>query len=353
MNPTVSVCVPTFNSAKYLRECLDSILSQTFTDFELLIVDNYSSDETPSIAKEYADRDRRIRVIVNEQNIGAVPNFNRCVGLAQGSWIKFVFSDDFIAPRCLELMLAASKPESALICCRRNILLEDGRIESRRLLDEIFPGLTEISANDYCNAFLDELRLGFTGKFENNWIGEPTNVMMRRSVFYRLGIFNPYLDGYCDLEFWTRVAAHVGIIYVPETLATFRVHKQALHRISRSEAHRKYRHSVLDPLIILHDFAFNPVYAPLREAAANGNPSVNLTELFAKRAYACWGETIGKSLLLKEWEKVASIYPNCSYFVKCNHTKFAPEYFFSRLKRKVKSLGSLGDRKLPVFFEIG
>jgi glycosyltransferase involved in cell wall biosynthesis len=114
MKPLVSVCIPTYNGAKYLKECLDSVLAQTFTDFEVLIVDDKSSDETLSIAQEYATYDPRFRVIQNECNLGLVGNWNRCVELAQGEWIKFIFQDDLIEPACLERMLAVRKSESAI-----------------------------------------------------------------------------------------------------------------------------------------------------------------------------------------------------------------------------------------------
>jgi len=124
MKPLVSVCIPTFNGAKYFRECLDSVLAQKFTGFEVLIVDDKSSDETFSIAQEYATYDHRIRAIQNDYNLGLVSNWNRCAELAQGEWIKFVFQDDLIEPACLETMLAASKSESYIIFCRRNFIIE-------------------------------------------------------------------------------------------------------------------------------------------------------------------------------------------------------------------------------------
>ncbi len=340
--PLVSVCIPTYNGEQYLKDCLDSVLAQTFSDFEVLLVDDCSSDETVNIAKEYADCDGRIRVICNSYNLGLVGNWNRCIELAQGEWIKFVFQDDLINPSCLEKMLAASKPESSLICCRRNLLFEDGRIESTQKkfwsIDNLLPGLTEISANDYCNTFLNKMRYDFGAGPIGNFIGEPTAVMLRRSVFYRIGIFNPHLVYQCDFEFWIRVAVNLGITYVPETLATFRLHNKSTTAFNRSEPYRLYRSITLDWLILLHNFAFHPVYAPLREAAANCNPSVNLEDLLAKRAYEARGAALGNSRFLKEWEKIASLYPNFPGFVKRSHTKFATHYLIFRLKRKLIDL---------------
>ncbi len=343
--PLISVCIPTYNGEKYLRECFDSVLAQTFSDFEVLVVDDHSSDETLKIAKEYAEHDQRIRVVPNERNLGLVGNWNRCIELAQGEWIKFVFQDDLIKPSCLEKMLAASKPESALICCKRNFLFEDGRIESPKTkiwsLDYLFPGLTEISATDYCNTFLNKMRCDFGAEpiWIGNFIGEPTSVMVRRTVFNRIGIFNPHLVHKCDFVFWTRVAVHLGITYVPETLATFRVHKESTSAFNNSQPHRRYRSMILDWLILLHNFAFDPVYATLREAAANHNPTINLADLFTKRAYEAWRPTLEDPRFLQEWKKVTSLDLSFPDFTKRSYPKLATYYFISRLKRKLKSTG--------------
>ncbi len=321
MKPLISVCIPTFNGAKYIKECLDSVLAQTFTDFEVLIVDDKSSDETLSIAQEYATYDPRFRVIQNKCNLGLVGNWNRCVELAQSEWIKFLFQDDLIEPACLERMLAVRKPETAIICCRRNFIFEAHTTEDTRQyyltylsLEKLFPGLTEISARDCCEATLDNIWV--------NFVGEPTAVMLHRNVFYRFGVFNPHLIQICDLEFWTRIAIHTGIIYIPETLATFRVHARSTSAINHTS--RYYRTRILEQLPMLHDFAFHPNYAPLRTAATSRNPPVNLVKLFSKRAhqarmiaaYEATKPVNPDPSFLEEWNKIIHYYPNLSNFSK-------------------------------------
>ena len=106
-SPRVSVCIPTYNGALYLQECMESILGQTFVGIEILAVDDRSSDKTRAILDSFAKRDARVRILSNARNLGLVGNWNRCIELAQGEWIKFVFQDDWIAPECLERMLDA------------------------------------------------------------------------------------------------------------------------------------------------------------------------------------------------------------------------------------------------------
>ncbi|GAX44186.1 putative glycosyl transferase [Tolypothrix sp. NIES-4075] len=313
MQPIVSICIPTYNGAKYLRECLDSVLTQTFTDFEVLLIDDQSSDETLSIAQEYAAKDSRICVKQNERNLGLVGNWNRCIELAQGQWIKFVFQDDLIAPECLEKMLAASKPDSSIICCLRNFIFEAGTPEktrhffkNRASLEKLFPESTEISASDYCQAVLKQI--------DDNFVGEPTVVMLRRDVFYRFGTFNPHLIQLCDLEFWTRVAIHTGMVYVRETLATFRVHNNAT--TAKNHSGRQYRTSTLDPLILLHDCALHPTYAPLRIVATNQPKSFDLVARLRKQCYWAWRDSKKDSNSLAEWEKMTLLYPAIYKFAK-------------------------------------
>lgn len=338
MQPIVSICIPTYNGAKYLKECLDSVLAQTFTDFEVLLVDDKSSDETLDIAQEYAERDTRINIIRNEKNLGLVGNWNRCIELAQGEWIKFVFQDDLIAPECLEKMLAASKPDSSIICCLRNFIFEAGTPENTRhffknrvLLEKLFPESTQISASDYCQAVLKQI--------DDNFVGEPTVVMLRRNIFYKFGTFNPHLIQICDLEFWTRVAIHTGMVYVPETLATFRVHSNAT--TAKNHSGRQYRTTALDPLVLLHDFALHPIYEPLRIVAASQSKPIDLVALLKDKSYWVWREARRNSDSLAEWEKMTRLYPAPAKFAKRSMIQRAiinvmliPQY----LKRKIKNL---------------
>ena len=126
MTATVSICVPTYNGGRYLGPCLASALAQTFADFELVVVDDGSADATPEIVRHYAGSDARIRVWRNEEKLGLVANWNRCVELARGEWVKFLFQDDLLEPSCLDEMLRASRSGVDLVVARRGLLFEDG-----------------------------------------------------------------------------------------------------------------------------------------------------------------------------------------------------------------------------------
>lgn len=105
--PLVSVVMTSYNREKYIGEAIEAVLSSTYKAFELIIVDDYSMDETVKIAWEFAAKDDRIKVFVNEKNLGDYPNRNKAASLAKGKYIKYVDSDDYIYPNGLEIMVNA------------------------------------------------------------------------------------------------------------------------------------------------------------------------------------------------------------------------------------------------------
>ena len=113
--PTISVIVPVYNVEKYLRCCVDSILAQTFTDIEVLLVDDGSTDSSGAICDEYAQLDRRVRVF-HKTNGGVSSARNLGLDEATGRWIMFVDSDDKVSPEICERLLEHVSEGSMSIC---------------------------------------------------------------------------------------------------------------------------------------------------------------------------------------------------------------------------------------------
>jgi glycosyltransferase involved in cell wall biosynthesis len=111
--PLVSVVTPFYNTADYLRECIESVLSQTYANFEYLLVDNQSTDGSASIATEYVAKDQRVRVIRNAEFVGQVPNYNGALRhvASDARYVKMVQADDCIFPECLERMVAVAEAQ--------------------------------------------------------------------------------------------------------------------------------------------------------------------------------------------------------------------------------------------------
>ena len=99
--PKISICIPVYNGERFLPQAVESTLLQTYPDFEVIIVDNASTDGTARWAADMAAGNSKIRLFINDLNIGLVGNLNRCLEYAQGTYIKFLMADDLLLPRCL------------------------------------------------------------------------------------------------------------------------------------------------------------------------------------------------------------------------------------------------------------
>ncbi len=128
--PRVSLGLPVYNGERYLVETLDAILAQTWDDFELIIVDNASTDATPAIANRYVAADPRVRYYRHATNIGAAPNFNRAFALSRGTYFKWCAHDDRFTPDYLARSVAVldAQPDVVLCCSQVAIINESGRV---------------------------------------------------------------------------------------------------------------------------------------------------------------------------------------------------------------------------------
>jgi teichuronic acid biosynthesis glycosyltransferase TuaG len=126
--PQVTIVTPAYNAQKYIAATLDSVLAQTFRDFEVLVIDDCSTDSTPDIVRSYAERDRRIRLIRLAANRGAPAGpRNVGVGEARGEWVAFLDADDLWHPDKLECQLHALQQTGAQFCSTQMVDFEDVR----------------------------------------------------------------------------------------------------------------------------------------------------------------------------------------------------------------------------------
>ena len=115
--PRLSIGLPVYNGQRFIRATLDALLAQTFSDFELVICDNCSTDNTEQICRDYARRDPRVRYFRNERNLGPAPNYNRCFAHARGELFKWSAADDTIAPDFLAKCVAELDRDPSLAGC--------------------------------------------------------------------------------------------------------------------------------------------------------------------------------------------------------------------------------------------
>lgn len=115
--PLLSIGLPVYNGARFVRQAIDSMLGQTFGDFELLISDNASTDETEAICREYAARDGRVKYFRNQVNVGATKNFNKVFNLSSGRYFKWIANDDEYDPAYLESCIGVMEKDPGIALC--------------------------------------------------------------------------------------------------------------------------------------------------------------------------------------------------------------------------------------------
>ena len=208
------MCIPTYRGRATIGPAIESVLAQSLTDFELIVIDDGSPDDTRAIVEGFADP--RLIYVRNEHNLGPQGNWNRCLELARGKYFKLLPHDDLLHPHCLERQVAVLDTDRnqriALVFSARNVLGPDGRVLTRRG----YPGGREgpLTGGGVMRACV---RRG------TNLLGEPGAVLFRKSLADRIGGFdatNPYV---IDLDYWFRLLAHGDAYFCAEPLASFRV----------------------------------------------------------------------------------------------------------------------------------
>ncbi len=211
----LTVCIPAYNSARYIAAAIESVLMQSFADFELLVIDDCSTDGTRELVAGFAARDRRISFRLNDRNLGMVENWNRCLQLARGEYVRFLFGDDLLcSPEALECMVAVLDQDRgvSLAASARNTVDADGRLIGSLARFREGPA---VAGTEIINRCLAELK---------NLIGEPSVVMFRREQAMRG--FDPRYRQLVDLEMWFHLLEQGTFAYVGKPLTSFRVHKE-------------------------------------------------------------------------------------------------------------------------------
>lgn len=210
-SPKVSVCIPTYNYGRFIPDAIESVLGQTFSDFELLVVDNCSTDNTRELVENYSRRDARVAYFCNEANLGMVGNWNRCLEHASGEYVKILCADDLLVPNCLERQVLEldRHPAVSLVASARRLVSSDLQpisCAAYSFREEHIPGVKVIN------------RCLFNG----NQIGEPTAVMFRKNDVTRG--FNGDYAQLVDLEMWFYLLEKGNFVFLPQDLCLFRQH---------------------------------------------------------------------------------------------------------------------------------
>jgi len=212
--PRVSVIIPTFNSAEYIEEALESVFEQTFQDFEIIVVDDGSTDETGEVLKKYGDR---IRYIYQENN-GPAGARNRGIRVARGEYIAFLDADD---------LWVSTKLEKQVDLFRQ-----------RKDLGMVTTGACSFDEKGVFGYSADKRETLMAGDIARNIflrsnIGTPT-VMVRKEVFDSIGYFEENIRQSEDDNMWIRIASHYDVELIDEALIKVRNHPRRM-TLNKSE----------------------------------------------------------------------------------------------------------------------
>ncbi len=230
--PNVSILIPAFNASNYIAAAIDSVLFQTYTDWELIVLDDCSSDETFTIAEAYAQRDKRIQVLRNDENLGMLGNWNKGITLCSGPiFIKLDADDKWDSQMLSKSVEVLEKyPEVGLVFSRYcNIDTSDS----------VIPG-SDIQLPDFARnkpfSCVPLVKKGPDEMLSYSILRQGLSVM-RRSVFEKVGNYRYLLtkktQAATDTEFYFRVGAHYSIYCIDEVLYFYRVHATSISATDR------------------------------------------------------------------------------------------------------------------------
>lgn len=221
--PSFSVILPTYNGAAYLREAIDSVLSQSFKDFELLIRDDGSKDKTVEIIESY--QDPRIHLLKSTERLGLFANLNSLMKESKAPLVRIFCQDDILEPKCLEREKEFFQihPEIGMSYCKSQSINALGVTKSQVLVIDL-PSVIqpELSIQHF---------------FYHGCIpGNLSTVCLRKEVYDQWGPFNATLKVSGDYELWSRICAHRPLGIIHEALVRLRQHEERLSNQSDSVA---------------------------------------------------------------------------------------------------------------------
>jgi glycosyltransferase involved in cell wall biosynthesis len=218
--------VPVYNGEAFLREALDSILAQTFGDFEVIISDNASTDMTPEICKQYAARDPRIQYSRNETNIGANPNFNRLVSLTRAPYFKLANADDLCHPDLLRRCVSVLDHDPTVALCYGRARLIDAR------------GASQGDYDDHLDLPWPSAPARFRAAVERTALVNILQGVIRTDVLRKTALMSSYPGA--DTVLVAELALHGKFHEVPERLFFRRMHETAASGLKEWDERQKY-----------------------------------------------------------------------------------------------------------------
>ena len=311
-SPLISVVFTSYNHKEYLCQALDSLLAQTFTDFELIIIDDCSTDGSQEILSEYAKRDSRIRLTLNSKNSGSyVYSTNQGAALATAPYLVFAQCDDWAENDQLEkLYFAIEHTNSGVVFSKSNLVDERGKF-----IGTDFDTRDSRFKSRYGNGGLISSYDAFKELMQGCIIPNLSAAMIKRSLFNELNGLSSEYKVLADWDFWIRLSTVETFYYVPDPLNNFRQHSTTI----RSQVHIAKQ---MDELVNMYQKAIS--YHPEIKNYILNNAALNWVfyahgniRSWLKSFIACWKK--GKKLTAWWWYYSfrGIIVAFCKYVIHC------------------------------------
>ena len=226
MNPKVTVIIPNYNHARYLPQRIESVLNQTFQDIEVILMDDCSPDDSPSIIAAYAASDARIRVVLNEHNSGSTfKQWNKGIAQARGTYVWLAESDDYADPGLLAALVARldADPRVGLAYCDSYSVDEHNKLMPQGTWEPFLAELDDqLWKHDFTQPGLELVRRFMSYR---NIIPNASAVVLRRSTLLAVGPAEESYRVLGDWLFWAKILSVSYISYVAQPLNYFRTHR--------------------------------------------------------------------------------------------------------------------------------
>jgi len=234
----VSIIIPVYNTEKYLRECINSALNQTYSEIEIIAVNDGSTDSSLNILKEY---DEKISII-DKKNGGTASALNAGIERMTGEWFKWLSADDLLEKNAVDELIKGTKmmgdkSKNLIFYGNGDFIDEDGKIIGEYV---------EPNRNNLINFEQGVILL-------NNSFGSPATSLIHKSVFSKCGLFNEKVGYYEDYEFWLRCVLHFNynLFFIPKKIVKYRIHSHSTSStklVYRFEKHREIKNLILNQL---------------------------------------------------------------------------------------------------------
>lgn len=324
--PLISICIPTYNGENFIRKCIESCLVQSYSNFEIIVSDDLSTDNTFAIVKEYQLKDQRVKLNKNTSNLGLVGNWNAVLKLAQGEYVKWLFQDDWMEPTALEEFISAALKGFDFVVSKRNFILDAGAPQkdvdyySKEVVKlENYFDIT-LTGFYFTNKQIAKLSINFIAL---NFIGEPSLTFFKRSLIENAGFCDEKFHQICDLEYNLRLASVAGVYVINKRLCSFAVHANSTTSKNLEEKHFQLRfiEQAYYAYKLLHNKVFNKLQSNLTLS-----DKFKLSIYYQYRIHEA-GRYLSKNNLEDKYSNWLKIYPELSP-TSIKHKMFKPIYLF-------------------------